>query len=591
MNNQIGLGIFGTFGEPHGFQQVFYYGAQFRGSLDIDDNAIEFYPGADLYAVRREIIDGVHSICICIYSYAQQLDTTRMGTFLGSCMVLQDGFTEAEYIYKVLHSMHNDLMSNPDNVEDQVIKAEQGTDIIIREPAEFVAAQANLIPLNRTPFFSAYVDEDKKYLVIPSPHAFGNTEKEVIDFIDEALKHYSDTGTVYFSFDKNVYEFVRSSGIIPVLEWTDFIERKSQMQQSTAVRTKKGIQKAPLSAPVAEVGTDSISAEDNTRADEQDIYYNEDVEVSNDPFKPFLLWDQPEEPWSEAEIRYRVNEYNRLFRYTNTLVEHINEPVQEDDNGGKKRVLVAGALLLLISGSVAVYYLGVYKPAHSGSTLSIRETPRTIQQSNIVTDSAAAISAVDSSVSAEMAASMENKPKSKATDIDYKQLHADLNALEAKFEEKPAPPPPVINTVVAVYTNKPVETSPATAAPKDQVATSAGPTTIPTEAPAKASNVPATPVNTGLSNAAPSDKSGIPDIHVPPMPRANLPESALYSGKPRKEPAYVGFKNVTTTTTATITTVVTPATKTATAPAVAKPENNVAPAITTTVAPVAKSTS
>lgn len=584
MNNEVGLGIFGTFGEPHGFQQVFYYGAQFRGSLDLNDSAIEFYPGADLYAVRREIVDGVHSICICIYSYAQQLDTTRMGTFLGSCMVLQDGFTEAEYIYKVLHSMHDDLMTNPDNVEDQVIKAEQGSDIVIREPAEFVAAQANLIPLNRTPFFSAYVDDEKTYLVVPSPHAFGNTGKEVVDFIDEALKHYSDTGTVYFSFDKNVYEFVRSSGIIPILEWNDFIERKLQMQQSTAVRTKKGIQKAPPSEAIAEISADRVSPEDTLGTSEQHTYYNDDVEVANDPFKPFLLWDQPEEVWSENEIRYRVNEYNRLFRYTNTLVEHINEPVEEESKGGKKRVLVAGALLLLIGGSVAVYYLGVYRPSQGASLLAVRETPRIVQQSNIVTDSAAAISVVDSSVSAEMAASLESKPKNKAADIDYNQILADLNALEAKFEDQPEAPS-VIKEVIAVNTNKPAEALPVNAAPKDVAtngATIAPPTAV--SAPAQVQS-PVAPAGTGLASAAPSDKSAIPDIHVPPMPRANLPASALYSGKPRTEPAYVDFKNVGTTTT------------TATPPAkpaspVVKQQNNVAPAITTTVvAAAAKPTS
>lgn len=576
MNNQIGLGIFGTFGEPHGFQQVFYYGAQFRGSLDLNDNAIEFYPGADLYAVRREIVDGVHSICVCIYSYAQELNTTRMGTFLGSCMVLQDGFTEAEYVYKVLHSMHDDLMSNPDNVEDQVIKVEQGSDIIIREPAEFVAAQANLIPLNRTPFFSAYVDEDKKYLVVPSWHAFGNSEKEVIDFIDEALKHYSDTGTVYFSFDKNVYEFVRSAGIIPVLEWDDFIDRKAQMQQSTAVRTKKGIQKTFTPETSQEVDNNDQQSDAETNTSASTVYYDEDVtEANNDPFKPFILWEQPEEPWTETEIRYRVNEYNRLFRYTNTLVEHVDEPPPEEDKRGRRRVLVAGTLLLLISGSVAVYYFGVYNPMQGTVKIAgAPVNPRAVQQSNIVTDSTAAVLAVDSSVSAEMAASVESKSKNMASPVTYEDILADIKALEAKFDES-----------INVQSAKAVTTDNAPTSDEhgaQNVATGKEPAaTAPAASPAVSSPVsiqtpPATPTH-GLASTGPSDKSAIPDIHMPAMPRANLPESALYSGKPRTEPAYVDFKSITD--------VVPPANKPATAEKIVK-QDKVVPATAPTEAKV-----
>lgn len=529
MNSQIGLGVFGTFGEPHGFQQVFYYGAHFRGSLDLDDNAIEFYPGANLYSIRREIVDGVHSICICVYSYVQELNTTRMGTFLGSCMVLQDGFTEADYIYKVLHSLHEDLMSNEDNVADNIINVAQGADIIIREPAEFVAVQANVIPLNRTPFFSAYVDDSKKYLVVPSPHAFGNNEKEVIDFIDEALKHYSDTGTLYFSFDKNVYSFVGNADIIPLLEWDDFVGRKTQMQQSTAVRTKKGIQKIASPEPTEDGGEDGIS---EVAQQEYNAWLQEEErkeEESTDPYKPFLLWEEPEEVWTKEEVKYRVNEYNRLFQYTNTLIDYINEPVPDDNaNDNRKRVLVAAILLLLIGGGAAVYYFGFYQPGQGVARLAaaLPETPRSIQQSNIVTDSVAAITGVDSAISAEMASSPENNKvnRRQVTDVNYKSLSADLDALEARFDDKDedAPSSPATATAIA-----PVQNSLAANDTKPrQMLTPAH------------TNTPVATTATSSSDG-PAEAGGMPQINMPASPRANLPVSASYSGKTKPDPAWL----------------------------------------------------
>ncbi|GAA4463669.1 hypothetical protein GCM10023093_12680 [Nemorincola caseinilytica] len=579
MNSQIGLGIFGTFGEPYGFQQVFYYGAHFKGTLDLNDTAIEFYPGSELFSVRREIVDGVHSICICIYSYARELNTERFGTFIGSCMVLQDGFTEAEYIYKVLHSLHEDLITNEENIENGVIKVAQGADVIIREPAEFVAAQANLIPLNKTPFFSSFVDEDKKYLVIPSPHSFGNKETEVMEFLDEALKHYSDTGTLYFSFDRNVYEFVRNAGIIATLEWEDFKGRKTQMQRSTAVRTKKGIQKAmtialptePYEAgnnAVQEVRNNEVAAaygsdekavdEDTDSYTANDNYNNysntaddTEDEADSDPDRPFDLWEDPNTAWTDTEVRYRVKEYNRLFVYTHKLLDHINEPEQGKGRGRRRALAAALLLLLLAGGGAAVYFLGLIPGTEQPVRTAAVESPRSIRQGIPASgDSMATGVATDTDGSVANVSPEERytMPRGGVSDEEIARALADA----------PATPPSVITGANAVN-NAPAQqrvagavtdNAPATSALAGAPAAQQGNKPViaaqgtPADAKSIAANTtnstaarPGAPATPAMGGDAGDDPSrSMPQISMPSMPRSNIPAAASYVSRIGKEP-------------------------------------------------------
>ncbi len=550
MNTHIGLGIFGTFGEPYGFQQTFYYGAQYRSSLDLDENEIEFYPGADLYAVRREVIDGVHSICISIYSYAQELNTARLGTFLGSCMVLQDGFTEAEYAAKVLQSLHDDLMTNEDNVLDNIIRAEKVTDIIIREPAEFVAVQANVIPLNKTPFYSAWVDTAKKILVIPSAKSFGNKETEVFEFLDEALKHYSDTGTLYFSFDRNVYDFVRSTGKIEIMEWDEYVGRKEAMLRSTAVRTKKGIQKS-VPQPTDYIPVPGNNSEATVKAGPEETEDNiipiaagltqdrewrdDDVLPSADPYKPFGRWQQPEEPWNEDEVKERVTEYNRLFNYTNTLIDHINEENQAVVRQNRKRqLLVAALLLLLTSGSVAVYFMGLYKPVTNTKIVAaMPETPRTVSNRQVVVNNDTFIAAPSQS-----AANGTTPGIAGAGSPTDSTANAPVIVAVTVKDDKQKNTTPSYSYVAPVAYDDDDDATTTTAMPvATRVATPvATPSTIQT-APTPA-----------VSNTVVPDAGGgtMPRISLPGSTHTNLPAAAVYTSKVQPEPVAAHAPSVAT---------------------------------------------
>lgn len=385
MNNRIGLGVFGTFGDPHGYQQEFYFDVRFVNSLDLNEFAIEFYPGADLYSVKREIIDGVYTVCFCIYTYARELNTERFGTFIGSCIVLQDSYTDADYVYQSLKELHKSILSNPAYLKGNTINVATAKDISVTEPADFVAARANAIPISKTPFFTPYVDPQKNYLVLPYADTTDAIDAQVLRFFDEAQKYHTDTTTLYFSTDSNVADFVKQEDILEVQDWQTFCSRKQEAPKTAVVRTKKGVHRpANFSDEITATADSGISAPSYTSTDRDDtpaigtaivepkidsahqpyLPKNSEsylVDDDDDPYKPFDLWDEPipETGWNKQETTYRVKEYNRLFRYTNVLLEHIHQPSANGSDGmsKKKKLIITLLVLLLISTGVAVYIL------------------------------------------------------------------------------------------------------------------------------------------------------------------------------------------------------------------------------------------
>lgn len=391
MNNRIGLGVFGTFGDPHGYQQEFYSNVRFVNSLDLNEFAIEFYPGTDLYSVKREIIDGVYTICFCIYTYARELNTERFGTFIGSCIVLQDSYTDADYIYQSLKELHKSILTNPEYLKGNTINVATAKDIYVTEPSDFVAARANAIPISKTPFFTPYVDPQKNYLVLPGTSSNTDIDAQVLQFFEEAQKYHTDTTTLYYSTDTNVADFVKQEEILDTQDWLTYTNRKQEALKTAVVRTKKGVHRpatpieettsiattdvpvyrtdsnpeAPIAnAPVSEPLIDTAHKAYLPKT--TDSYLTDD---EDDPYKPFDLWDEPipETGWNKQETTYRVKEYNRLFRYTNVLLEHIHQPSADDSErmSNKKKLIITLIVVLLLSAAIAVYFIFFHNKPHN----------------------------------------------------------------------------------------------------------------------------------------------------------------------------------------------------------------------------------
>ena len=143
MNNLLGLGVFGTFGQPYGFQQAFSFDVEFSKSLDLDNEEIALFPGTELYSVKREFVNGVYSIAFCLYAHAREMNANRNGTFIGSAIVLQQVYVDPNTIYKLLRELHDDIVNNAQNLSNNTIQVRQAVNLNVKEPAQFQTVKFN----------------------------------------------------------------------------------------------------------------------------------------------------------------------------------------------------------------------------------------------------------------------------------------------------------------------------------------------------------------------------------------------------------------------------------------------------------------
>lgn len=235
MNEQIGLGAFGTFGEPFGYQQVFFFTTALHGTLDLNTNAIEIYPGSELYAVKREMADGVSSVCYCLYSYAKEPNSNRGGTFIGTCVVVNNGYLKGEAIYSLLKELHTDVVSNPKNIVDHTLQVQKAAQLVVTEPASFNRIKTTISSINAAK--AVPIDTQSKFL-IQAP-ADRDRINPVVAFFDTATIYFTHTDTLYFTADERIVAYATEKGIIPVVKWDTFQDYKKQIIQQHKEAAKK----------------------------------------------------------------------------------------------------------------------------------------------------------------------------------------------------------------------------------------------------------------------------------------------------------------------------------------------------------------
>jgi hypothetical protein len=304
MKNLLGLGVFGTFGKPYGFQQYFYFDTDFNQTLDLNTNAIEIFPSTELFSVKREIHNGLNSICISIYSHANEINSNRGGTFIGSCILLNEAYTNSENIYLLLTELHNDLISSEKNLINSVLQVQQATQLEVKEPIQFDNVKSQLIFLKETDYYSTTVNQSKKFLIVPKSNEDKPTQ--IKTFIEIAIKYFNDVDTLYFTFDEKVVRYVNQKGLLKSINWTSFLDQKE--------------------AVIKERAEEKRSQEGRLGKFES----NKQSKKNNSSHGSFTHWDYKKQRWDENEVKKRVDEYNRLFEYCSELQnQKTNTPRQE----------------------------------------------------------------------------------------------------------------------------------------------------------------------------------------------------------------------------------------------------------------------
>lgn len=300
MKNLLGLGVFGTFGKPYGFQQYFYFDTIFNQTLDLNTNAIEIFPSTELFSIKREIYNGMNSICISKYSYANEINSNRGGTFIGSCILLNEAYTSSENIYLLLTELHHDVISSEKNLINSILQVKQATQLEVKEPVHFENIKTQLKFLKETDYYATTVDQSKKFLIIPTSSE--DKPAQIKTFIENAIQYFNDVDTLYFTFDEEVVRYVNQKGLLKSINWQTFLDQKDKIiKERTEAKIFKGA-----------------------------FERNKQSNNSNRSDGSFTTWDYNNQRWDENEVEKRVNEYNRLFEYCSELQnQKTNTPRQE----------------------------------------------------------------------------------------------------------------------------------------------------------------------------------------------------------------------------------------------------------------------
>lgn len=355
MNNNVGIGLFGTFGSNATFEQLFPNTPAYPHSLALNDNIIEIHPGSDLYSISRTIIDNKHYIACCKYTYVHLPLADNATTYLGTAVVLQDAFLEAEYIVSLLQAIHESVISTPSNVIEGTLVARTARDLSTQIPDAFVAAKANAIPLGKTPFAFPLSPNGKSEIIFSSAtNEKDNRHQQVVEFFDRAIKHPQSSPNQYLTFDSQTADFAKQSDTAIVTAWSSFaaVEQASQEQ---VIRTKKEINKPPVPADLPVDGIIvSTSFPAGVHEAATTAYKPAEMEMDEDPYKPFDLWaaSTTNETWDASEVQKRIKEYNRLFQYTNSLIAKMAEGPGIDKSAQKQKRIAVGVLIFVVALTV-----------------------------------------------------------------------------------------------------------------------------------------------------------------------------------------------------------------------------------------------
>ena len=303
MNNLLGLGVFGTFGQPYGFQQAFDVDVLFGKSFDLNYDEITLFPSTELLCVKREMVNGIYSIAFSLYSYAWEMNANRKGTFIGTVLVLQEVYIDPVNIYKLLRELHDDVINNPHNLSSNTIQVRQAVQLVVKEPARFQTVKFNAKGIKNTPYYSTSIDPQKKLFV----YAGGpDNQEQGIRFFTEAMKTYKDVETLYFTFNDKVYDYVAKKGAIKLVSWDNFITRNAAPVEGEDIQYQAPIPDKPS------VAIKNASDVVNISAGEEKNFH-------------FDALDKPAGDLNIDEVQKMVNEYDKLLDYSRQVRDRLDD--------------------------------------------------------------------------------------------------------------------------------------------------------------------------------------------------------------------------------------------------------------------------
>lgn len=231
MAENISLSVFGTFGNPNGFKQTFS-GQEYNIKLfDLNPNAVQIFQNSVLFAIRKEIVDDNSIISFIKYSFAQEQGSSRGGTFVGASVICANGVPDLEQTANVLNQLHHNLVSNPHNIQNGIIKVKHSNEFNVDAPRDYEKLKIDSSEISDIDFN----EKNRSALVY--------IMKNVAELFRKSLDLLNVYDTIYFTQDSEVAEYVIKKGLFDLLEKDKFSEKINQLESQKMAHQNKELEK------------------------------------------------------------------------------------------------------------------------------------------------------------------------------------------------------------------------------------------------------------------------------------------------------------------------------------------------------------
>ncbi len=360
MENNFAIGACGTFGSPNGFQQITYhYELKFAPTLDLNSNIMRLAPNVELFGVKKHLLsNGDYLICFVLYTYVEELQSSREGAFIGSFIVFKNSVADSNRIYACLQEFHNLITKNPQNILGNRLQVTHIEDIKIAEPDEAKNIERNIKTLDSIP---SYIG--KQQILLTSQNANKETYgSDISDFFTKAINASEDIGTLYFTVNQELFFYAKKNNLIEVNYLSKFYSSSRSRNYLVQQRETKPFE-LHNNNPTRNNGTEQIAESNSFLTNNGGNIFN--VTIQGNKNLTVRLWE-PSWCIGEINILTLIQEHNELVR---TYLELIKPQSDINFNSSKVKKNLYNTIennymlliILLLTLAITFFSIGLYE--------------------------------------------------------------------------------------------------------------------------------------------------------------------------------------------------------------------------------------
>lgn len=236
MKDVILIYSFGTFGSPNGFRQTPFISSVDHlnrlpdiESFDLKTSAIQLFPNSRIYAIRKETVSQTIAVSYMVYSYAQEQNSTRKGSFIGVAITCIGKILPNEVIIKLLDESINHLIEK--YTENSIIRVKHSDELALK------SIEKSYLQENLSPIIGLEFNKNENSLVY-----YDHIKPEsLLDSLSKAYDLLNLYDCIYFTDNEEVAKFSHNKGLFDVVDSEGFKNKVSLLTKKRDERKSQFI--------------------------------------------------------------------------------------------------------------------------------------------------------------------------------------------------------------------------------------------------------------------------------------------------------------------------------------------------------------